>query len=192
MKKKVIAICGKSGSGKDTIMKKLVQVKPDIFHSVVSYTSRNKRSGEKEGVDYNFISREKFAELIIKGEMLEVTEFNDWLYGTGVNSLVDDKINIGVYNPEGIEYLAQSTEINLMVFYITADDKIRLMRSLTREDNPNVDEIIRRFGTDKTDFLDFDTRLNLFNITQLENNTENDLISNFNLILRLAKDFKNI
>ena len=56
------------------------------------------------------------------------------------------------FNPEGVEILQSNPEIDIDVVYITARDKVRLMRQLQREDNPDCDEIVRRYGTDKKDF----------------------------------------
>ena len=47
------------------------------------------------------------ANKIINNEMLEVSEFNGWFYGTAIDSLSDKYINIGVYNLDGLEYLYQ-------------------------------------------------------------------------------------
>jgi hypothetical protein len=46
----------------------------------------------------------------------------------------------------------ESKDIEVIPLLVDASDKTRLMRQLCREDNPNVDEIIRRFGADKQDF----------------------------------------
>lgn len=90
--------------------------------------------------------------------MLEATIFNDWCYGTSINSLDDDKINIGVFNPEGIEILNSRADIDLRVFYVRAPAKMRLIRQLKREDDPDIEEVLRRYRTDENDFavLDFD------------------------------------
>jgi len=60
--------------------------------------------------------------------MLEATVFNNWCYGTSIRSLKNNKINIGVFNPEGVEILRDNQNINLTVIYIIADDKTRLLR----------------------------------------------------------------
>ena len=89
------------------------------------------------------------------GRMLEVTTFRGWTYGTSTESLKEDKINVGVFNPEGIDKLSSlEHQIDLYIIYITADDKIRLLRQLNREEHPDVHEIVRRFGTDEEDFQD--------------------------------------
>lgn len=189
--KKVIAICGKSGSGKDSILKGVLNKKPEVFAPIVSYTTRPKREGEIEGVDYYFITSEQMASKIMNGEMLEATSFNGWVYGTSIDSLKDDKVNIGVYNLEGLEYLIENkNEIDSLIFYIDASNKIRLLRSLNREENPDIDEIIRRYGTDKTDFLDFVP--SEIDAMTLHNESEKDLSFCIENVISLTKGHFNI
>ena len=189
--KKVIAICGKSGSGKDSILKGVLNKKPEVFAPIVSYTTRPKREGEIEGVDYYFITSEQMASKIMNGEMLEATSFNGWVYGTSIDSLKDDKVNIGVYNLEGLEYLIENkNEIDSLIFYIDASNKIRLLRSLNREENPDIDEIIRRYGTDKIDFLDFVP--SEIDAMTLHNESEKDLSFCIENVISLTKGHFNI
>jgi guanylate kinase len=70
-----------SGTGKTTIVERLVQVVPRLRLSR-SYTSRPARAGEQDGVDYNFISREQFDELIAQGAFLEWADVFGNYYGT--------------------------------------------------------------------------------------------------------------
>jgi guanylate kinase len=147
----VIALIGEAGSGKDTLMRKLVEANPQL-NEVVSYTTRPPREGEVNGVNYHFITGEEFGELVVAGKMFEASCFNDWFYGTGVDSLKEDKLNIGVFNPEGIESLMQHSNVNLTVIRVWASDKNRLIRQLNREEFPDVDEIIRRYKADREDF----------------------------------------
>lgn len=81
-----------------------------------------------------------------------------WLYGTGVKSYDKNKVNIAVLNPEGIRTLMDNNDFNLQVYWVRAAAKTRLLRQLNRENSPNCDEIIRRYGTDKADFehINFD------------------------------------
>ena len=84
--------------------------------------------------------------------MLEATVFIGWCYGTSYDSLDKNKVNVGVFNPAGIETLLEREDIDLCVFYIKVSDKERLLRQLSREKNPNTSEIIRRYLADKEDF----------------------------------------
>jgi guanylate kinase len=70
-----------SGTGKTTLAERLVQILPNLRMSR-SYTSRPARAGERDGVDYNFISREQFDAMITRGEFLEWADVFGNLYGT--------------------------------------------------------------------------------------------------------------
>ena len=150
-KYKIIAICGKSASGKDTILQEIVRQFPDL-HEIISCTTRPPRDYEINGVNYFFLNEEDFFDKIKNGEMLETSHFRDWYYGTSLAGCNKDKINIGVFNPDGIKSLMTNSNVELFVALITATDKVRMLRSLHREHNPDVDEIVRRYLTDKEDF----------------------------------------
>lgn len=172
-KYKIIAIVGKAGSGKDSILEEVMSgaIGPYDFHEIVNYTSRDPRENERDGVNYYFIDKYTFADMVHSGVMLEYTKFNSWLYGTALNSLSNEKINIGVFNPSGIVSLMNRPDIELYVIYITATDKERLIRQLTREKNPDVREILRRYDADEDDFYLFEqnTINKLKNFIRIEN-----------------------
>lgn len=152
---RIIALVGKAGSGKDTILHGVMGKFPDRFHEIISCTTRPPREGEEDGVNYHFLSVDEFTERLLNGDLLEATEFNGWHYGTLRSDLVEDKINIGIFNPEGVLNLMESFGPELLVIEVTVKDKERLMRQLLRETDPDVEEIIRRYHTDKEDFLNF-------------------------------------
>ncbi|MCM1324377.1 MAG: hypothetical protein NC218_09460 [Acetobacter sp.] len=99
--------------------------------------------------------------------MLEATVFNTWGYGTSKSALDPNKWNVGVFNPEGIECLLESSELDLRIFYIDVPDKLRLLRQLIREDDPDVHEIIRRFGTDESDFQFLENRFSFIKLNNI-------------------------
>lgn len=168
---KIVALMGEAGSGKDTILHRIMEKYPSYFNEIISCTTRSPRQGEKEGVNYHFLSVEDFIRKILNGDMLEATEFNGWHYGTDSQSLTIDKINIGVFNPEGVRCLQEDENIELYVFYVRAAGKQRLLRQLNREENPDVDEIIRRYKADTEDF----SFLNDIKYITLQNNTLDDI-----------------
>lgn len=72
-----------SGTGKTTLVARLVEILPDLARSR-SYTSRPARAAENDGVDYNFITRDRFEAMIGRGEFLEHADVFGNLYGTRV------------------------------------------------------------------------------------------------------------
>jgi guanylate kinase len=70
-----------SGTGKTTLVERLVQDLPNL-HMSRSYTSRAARPGEQDGVDYNFISRDRFAAMVRDGAFLEWADVFGHCYGT--------------------------------------------------------------------------------------------------------------
>jgi len=84
----LITISAPSGSGKTTLCKALQKVKPEIEWSV-SYTTREIRSTEVNTEDYNFISQDKFENLIIKQELAEWENVHGFYYGTSKNKIED-------------------------------------------------------------------------------------------------------
>lgn len=151
---KIIALFGPSSSGKDTLAKTL-SARSDV-NEIISCTTRPKREYEKEGIDYYFLTDEEFGKKVLNGTMLEATSFRNWFYGTPLESLKENKINIGVFNKQGIECLLSDNRLEVIPIYIACEDKKRLMRSLEREMNPDCEEICRRFLADKQDFEEID------------------------------------
>lgn len=161
-KYKIIALFGESGVGKDTIQNWIVSNIPNT-NKIISCTTRPQRDYEIEGYDYFFLSNVDFAQKVLDGSMLEATSFNDWFYGTPIDSLDVDKINIGVFNINGIECLLDDSRLEVLPIKILASDKERLIRCLQREDKPDCVEICRRFLSDKKDFSDVVFEYDVFN-----------------------------
>lgn len=185
---KVIGIIGESGSGKDTLLKKLISeagpAPTSIFHSLISCTTRPKRNYEKEGVDYYFLDNEEFAQKVLNNEFLEVSEFNKWFYGTLKSELKEDKINIAVLNPEGVESLLLHKDIQLVVIYLEVSGKTRLIRQLQREENPDIPEIYRRYLADDEDFYNLP-----FPYEAYKNENKNDFEIAWRSILQFANNW---
>ena len=159
MEKKIelFAICGRSGSGKDTILKGVMQdMCGDLFHRIINCTTRPIREGETPDQDYHFMTDIDFRLLDNDDRFIETTTFNNWHYGTLIDDLDKDKINIGVFNPKSIYQLKQLQNIDLTVFYAMITDKMCLTRLMDREPNPDYKEICRRFLADKEDFEYFE------------------------------------
>ena len=77
----LLVVSAPSGTGKTTVVERLVQIVPDLALSR-SYTSRPARAGEADGVDYNFVSRSRFEAMVAADEFLEWADVFGNLYGT--------------------------------------------------------------------------------------------------------------
>jgi guanylate kinase len=78
----LLVVSAPSGTGKTTVVERLVQITPDLALSR-SYTSRSVRPGETDGIDYNFITRTRFEEMVAADAFLEWADVFGNLYGTG-------------------------------------------------------------------------------------------------------------
>lgn len=93
---RLIVVSGPSGAGKTTVLKRLLERAPVPLVTSVSATTRAPRSGEQDGVDYHFLSRDEFARRRAAGEFLECAEVfgrGDW-YGT-LRSEVTPRLDAG-------------------------------------------------------------------------------------------------
>jgi guanylate kinase len=79
-------VAAPSGTGKTTVCRAVVQRDPQLRFSV-SHTTRPPRAGERDGVDYHFVSAKDFLRLVEGGTFLEHAEYNGRLYGTSAVAL---------------------------------------------------------------------------------------------------------
>src|SRR3569623_3230899 len=75
-----------SGAGKTSLVRRLLMATPDLALSI-SHTTRPMRPGERDGVDYHFVSRDKFEDLVAAGAFLEHARVFDNFYGTSKHGL---------------------------------------------------------------------------------------------------------
>ena len=136
-----IILTGKTASGKDTVMAKLLSRPPNLKR-VVTTTSRTPRHGEQNGRDYNFISGALFQEKIKNGDSIEYVSYGGNLYGTEKSQLTSN-IDSGLIwriDPSRAgqirEFIKDSFEKNItrdllkkiIVIYLTVDDEVVLKR----------------------------------------------------------------
>lgn len=84
----LIVLSGPSGVGKSTVIAELLSERKDIYFSV-SFTTRQPRSGEVDGVNYNFVTRPEFERMIRDNELLEYAEYVGNYYGTSLKVIRD-------------------------------------------------------------------------------------------------------
>lgn len=126
----LIILTGKTASGKDTIMSKLLSRFPD-FKRVVTTTSRGPRGGEKDGVDYLFLSEPDFRHKIDMGDFIEYVEYGGNLYGTEKTQITDRLENGLIWRIDPsragqIRELIKGSKV--IVIYLTVDDEAILKR----------------------------------------------------------------
>lgn len=145
----IIALMGPSACGKSTLLDKIInEDKEKKFYKIKAMTTRPKRDNEDDNA-YFFVDEDTFNAY----PLLEKTQFRDWYYGTSIYDLVPEQWNIGIFSPEAIKQLVDNPFVNkLEVFYLYTDEKERIKRSLDREDNPDIEEILRRALADREDF----------------------------------------
>ena len=90
----LIVLSGPSGVGKSTVISELLSERKDI-HFSVSFTTRAPRTGEENGVNYNFVDRAEFERMIADGELLEYAEYVGNYYGTSLK-VIRDHLEQGV------------------------------------------------------------------------------------------------
>lgn len=158
---RIFYLMGKSASGKDTLYKRVLEANPEL-KTVVPYTTRPKREGEREGMEYHFCSSERLREFEREGKLIELRTYQTvagpWSYATVDDGQIDLAQNsylvIGTLESYGklLEYFGSDA---LVPLYIHVDDGDRLMRALAREKKqkkPNYAELCRRFLADDADF----------------------------------------
>ena len=158
---KIYYVMGKSSSGKDTIYKKMLERHP-WFRTIVPYTTRPIREGERDGVEYFFVDEERLREMQESEQVIEARSYNTrcgiWTYFTADDGQIDldahDYLVIGTL----VSYRALREyfgEEKLIPVYIEVDDGLRLARAVERERRqaePKYTELCRRFLADEEDF----------------------------------------
>lgn len=169
---KLIAIVGKSGSGKDYFKNYLGTYCPQA-NLITPCTTRPRRDNEVYGQDYNFIYEDEFN----NREFIEVTEFRGWYYGTTKDSLKEG-LNIGVFNPDSLDQLRKCKLIDkLVIFYLKTNEIDRILRILNREERINGKEVVRRYYADEALFQKLEEAPDVFVVTH--NYDNGYLVENF-------------
>lgn len=126
-KGRLIVISGPSGSGKTTICNNLLKLLPNLEYSI-SFTTRQPRRGEKDGVDYFFVSREEFQKSIKEDGFLEYAKVFDNYYGTR-KKWVRDRLNEGKdillsIDVQGAAQIKQNFRDAILIFLMPPSTKV--------------------------------------------------------------------
>ena len=158
----MIILSSPSGAGKTTIAKK-IQQKYLNFKISVSHTTRKPRPNEVDGVDYFFISKEKFQEKIHNNEFYEYAKIFDNYYGTSkkiVLDLIKEKKNVLFdIDWQGTQQLSKFKELNLLKIFILPPSKEELKKRLIQrnQDKPDVvEKRLKAYDIDSVHKKDYD------------------------------------
>ena len=159
---KIYYIIGKSSTGKDSIEKRLI-ADPELHLSeITQYTTRPKRDGETEGVEYHFITEKEEEKLRKAGKIIEQRAYNT-VHGIWKYMMVDDgAVDLKKHDYVAVGTLASYAEVRrffpkgtVVPIYIDVEKGERLYRAVIRERksaHPKYEELCRRFLADEADF----------------------------------------
>lgn len=157
--KKIIVLLGASATGKDTVVKHISE--KYSIPIAVSYTTRPMRSNETQGVEYYFISDDEMHEKFKNGEVIEHTSYYiqsedvSYTYANVTSEFEKGDYILTILNPHGLYQFKQSLyKDNLVSIMLNCDDRVRLIRSLNRDENVNVKEVLDRAIRDELDFIE--------------------------------------
>lgn len=146
----LIIVSAPSGSGKDTVVKKLMEKSTAPIWVSVSATSRQPRNGEVEGKDYYFLSKDDFKEKIDEGFFLEYAEYAGNYYGTP-KKYIKEKLDQGIdviliIEIQGAKKVKEMLPESLLIFIMPPSLKT-LVKRLKRRGTDSNEKIIERFHT---------------------------------------------
>ena len=153
---------GKSASGKDTIYARILEDERLGLKPYVGYTTRPKRAGETEGVEYHFTTEDELKQFEASGKLIEKrvyhTVYGDWYYYSVDDDNTDLSKNDYLYIGTLESYVKMRDYYGadkLVPVYIEVEDGLRLERAIQRErkqKEPGYAEVCRRFLGDSKDF----------------------------------------
>ena len=156
---RLIVVSGPSGAGKSSLLKKLLtKYKSRILFSV-SYTSREKRIGEEDGVDYNFISKKEFEDKIKNNIFLEWAIVHSNYYGTSseyIKNIIDKGIDciLDIDVQGGLNLMSKNIEA---IYIFIAPPNIETLRErLIGRATDSIEVINKRVENAKKEMLEKD------------------------------------
>jgi len=189
--KLLICIVGGSGSGKSTLEDEIII--HDGYSKAISTTTRERRDGEHNGREYNFVSEEEFKDIVENGELLENVSFAGNSYGLSSTEFhKNDDHLVFVVEPNGLKqilkYVTDNKTLGItpLVIYMNITEKERFKNMVKRGDNPiNIQERLKA----ETIIEDFES-LNLepqIKVSKLHPNISETVMDDINKFINLIE-----
>ena len=143
----MVILSSPSGVGKTTITKK-IQQKYQSFKISVSHTTRKPRPNEVDGVDYYFVSHDKFEQFISEGKFYEYAKIFENYYGTlkkSVDQMIKKNDIIFDIDWQGTKQLSKFKNLNLVKIFLIPPNKDELKQRLIKRNQDSSKEVERRF-----------------------------------------------
>ncbi|KAJ5619483.1 guanylate kinase [Penicillium lagena] len=145
-----IVVSGPSGVGKGTLIQKLFDAYPDTFALSVSHTTRQPRTGEREGIDYFYISTTEFSTLISQDSFVEHAYFSDNHYGTSKQTIADQMVKglVVVLDIEmdGVRQIQENCALDARYVFVQPPSVEALEARLRSRGTENEEQIQRRLA----------------------------------------------
>lgn len=161
---KLLLVTGLSGAGKTTLVDALLPKFPNL-KKIVSYTTREPRSLEKDGDSYFFVSKEEFFKLAQSGFFFEVVRYGENFYGTPKTiffSLLKGKHLVFVVNIQGALFFKHKWPRNVFLIFISSEDSLSRIKARGGE---NSMEISTREKINRKDSLIWKKNYRLFSLS---------------------------
>ena len=170
----ILVLSGPSGCGKSSLVSEILKEHDDVYFSI-STTTREIREGEKEGVNYHYISKEQFEEEIAEGLFLEWAKVHDNYYGTSLKpvkkAILEEKLVIFDIDVQGHEIVKEKFDDILTSLFITTPSGDVLKQRLIGRDTDSIEVIEKRLSNSRDEM----NRIDEYDFLLVNDNFEESL-----------------
>lgn len=155
---KRIVLVGPTASGKNYLRDKF---ESKGFTFDVSYTTREPRLsvGEKEGVEYHFITDEKFDNMVLNDELYEKVEYNGFKYGTG--RMEWETKDVFIMEPHGVDCITEEDKESCFIIYIDPplENRVERMKNERKWTEKQISDRLETDGNKFGNFIKYDMKI---------------------------------